>query len=444
MAQQTPLTVETHETSPVGRTLDIQVEARRVDRAFDRAYRDLAKTAQVRGFRPGKVPRSVLEKLYGAAIAEEIERAIVADTLPEALEQTGLEPVSEPGIDAPVPKPGAAFQYRVRLEVAPTLELPDLAEITGIRPAVEVPDAQVQSELESLRERHAEWLEEPEDTTAAEGHRLLIDFVGRIDGETFEGGSAQGVELDLGAGRFLPGFEDQRVGARADEDREVRITFPEDYGPAELNGKEAVFQVHLAAIKRKELPELDDEFAKDLGEFEDLAALRERLRSDLEAHQERAAESALDRSLLDALAERVPVDLPPGMVERHLERRLARAHRELRNQVPEDDLRAQLSRWREEWRGRAEIEVRDGLLLEAVAERETVEVSDDEVEAEIEREATSQGVEVKRLRQAFEERGMLAGLRSQLRERKALGRLREKANVETGQAEPASEASESG
>ncbi|HTF34855.1 MAG TPA: trigger factor [Myxococcota bacterium] len=422
--------VETTETTSVVRTLEIEVAADRVNRTFDRTYRDLAKRARVPGFRPGKAPRSVLEKLYGASVLEEIERALVSETFAEALSQSGTVPVAEPAIEAQSPKPGLPFRYTARVEVKPTFALPDLHGLPGRRPTVVVGVEDVEGALERLRQERAPVVEEPEGTQAAPTHIVQIDFVGRIDGAAFEGGSGQDVAVELGSDRFLPGFESQLVGARAGERREVTIHFPGDYARSDLAGKEAVFEVHLHSVRRRAVPELDDEFAKDVGDFASLEELRARVRANITAERERKAQAALQRSILDALIERTPFELPAGLVERRLERRLSAAHRELERSVPHEALHGQLSRWHEEWRPLAEREAREALLLEAVAKTQVFGADDSEVEARIERMAQEQGVDSAKLRKAYREADLLETIRTQLADEKALEYLCREAKID--------------
>ncbi len=422
--------IDAREESPVLRRVEVTVAPVRVRRAFERAYAALSRSARVRGFRPGKVPRSVLERLYGVSVAEQVAETLVSETLPEALEQAGIEPMAEPDVDAGHPSDASEFRYAARIEVKPAIELPSTEGLPARRPRVEVGLEEVESELESLRQRNAPLVEEPEGSRAARGHVLSIDFTGEVDGQPFEGGSGKGVEVELGAGRFLPDFEAQLEGAVAQEDREVRVQFPEGYGNEQLAGKEAVFRVHVAEVKRRAVPELDDEFAKDLGDFADLAALRERIRSDLLALRERASRSELRRSLVDALIERTTFEVPPGMRERELGRQLHAARHRLEGQVPEDALREQLARWQEEWRPRAERDVREALLLEAVARAEGISIGPEEVEARIEQMAKERGTTAARLRKSFQE-GMLEEVVSvELRDEQALARLADRAKVE--------------
>lgn len=431
-AQETSggIDVRVTETSPVVRTLDVEVDSKRVARAFERAYRDLGRKARVRGFRPGKAPRSVLERLYGASILDDIERALVAETLPEAVSRSGLRPVAEPAIEAQPLSDAAPFRYSARVEVKPVLSLPQVRGLPAVRPSTEVRFEEVEEQLEALRQKHAPLVEEPEGAAAARGNVACVDFVGRIDGKAFEGGSGQDVEIELGAGRFIPGFEGQLEGAHAGEDREVRVRFPDAYGRPELAGKEAVFQVHVAAIKRRALPELDDEFAKDVGDFASLAELRARIQADLQAARDRAADGAVRRSVMDALLARAPFDVPPGMVDRRLQRRLSLAHRQLERSVPEEALHQQLERWSSEWRPLAEREVREALVLEAVAAQEGLAADEAELAVRLEALAKEQGVEPATLRKAYQESDLLEALRVQILDEKAFDLLVREARIE--------------
>jgi trigger factor len=423
--------VEATVESPVLRRLEVVVEAESVRRAWDRAYRDLARQVRVRGFRPGKAPRSVLESLYGASMAEQLEHALVSDTLEQALEQAGLEPVAEPTIEAGPPVAGAPFRYTARVEVRPPIELPDLSGLRGRRPRVEVSEADVGRELEALQQRQALLLEEPEGTPAARGHVLTVDFAGRVDGKPFEGGSGRDVEVELGAGHFLPGFEDGLEGARAGEDRELRLRLPEDHPSPALAGREAVFAVHVHAVRRRELPALDDELAKDLGEdFESLGDLRARIRQDLTRLRERAARAELQRSLLESLVSQTRFDVPAGLVERQLQQQLHSARHRLEGSLPEATLEGQLARWKEEWRGRAEQSVRERLLIGEVARSRGIAPTPDQVEAHVREMAEQQGVEPGALRKAYGRESLERLARSELVDQLVLEFLASQAKVE--------------
>jgi trigger factor len=424
------LAVVATEESANRRRVEVTVPVARVRRAYERAYRDIGKNARIKGFRPGKVPRAVLEKMYGASIGEEIERLLVNETLGAALAKAGVEPVATPSVDATPPRADREFSYKALVEIRPPIELPELEGLPGQRPVVLVGDDEVEREIEALRLRNAPLIEEPEGTAAANGHIVTIDFVGRIGGVPFEGGSGRDVELELGSGRFIPGFEEQLIGVVAGEDRTVNTTFPEQYGAPELAGKAAVFQVHVAEVKRRELPALDDEFAKDLGEFDTIGALRDRIHQDLRESREQGARAALRRSVLGALVDRSSFDVPPGATDGQLERRLRLAVQQVGQGIPHDVLHAQVERWREEWRPAAEREVKERWLLDAVAEARELPVAEEAVAEQVERMAAGQGVTPAQLREQIGDELLDASIRSDLRREQALDFLVSAAKVE--------------
>ncbi|MBW2384746.1 MAG: trigger factor [Deltaproteobacteria bacterium] len=436
------LTVECTEMGPVIRRLSVEVDPVRVDKAFERAYRDLAKTARIKGFRPGKVPRSVLQRMYGASLPDEIERMLVSETLTEAIEKAEVVPVSEPDIEADRPEAGSVFRYTAQIEVKPEIELPDLSALSGQSPRVSVEDDEIEAELERMRERNAPWVEEPEETVAANGHTLMLDFVGCVDGETFQGGSAKGVDLQLGTGTMVPGFEEQLLGVRSGEDRQIEITFPDDYGSDELNGKDAVFDCHILAVKRREVPALDDEFAKDLGDFETLEDLRARIRDDLTGRRDESAKQALQRSLIDALIEASSFEVPPGVIDRQLQSQLRSMHSQYQGRVPDEVLQEQLGRMQEEGRPAAERRVREAFLFDAIAEAESIEVGEADVGVRLGEMAEAQGVDVEKLRGMAQQQGWLHAVEQELRDQKVFELLVSRARVEEVEADEEAEATE--
>jgi trigger factor len=433
MAEQATATrevrVEKNIISPVVSELSIEVSADRVDAAYARVLQELRKGARVKGFRPGKVPTHVIKQIYGPQLGEEVERVLVNQTLPEAVEQAEIQPVVEPQIEAEPPTAGQAFKYVARIEMKPAIELPDLASLSGSRPAVQVAADEVQSELERLRERQASWIEEPEATVAAVGHQLTIDFKGTLDGVAFEGGSAEGVELELGSGRMIPGFEDQLIGARSGESRDLQVSFPAEYGNAALAGQAAVFATRVTAIKRRELPALDDDFAKDLGDFESLDDVKRKLQESLEAQRRAASDRALEKSLLDDLVTRTSFEVPPTLVARQLESQIQQVEQQLRGRLPESDLRMRVAQLREEGWDEAKRRVQEALLLESVASRATLVASEEEIHARLDEMAASQGFDAKLMHDLAKAQGWHAAIAAEIVDRKALAHLIEHARI---------------
>ena len=423
------LRIETNEISPVVRELSIEIEATRVDAAYVSVIKELRKTAQVKGFRPGKVPLNVIKQMYGASLGEEIERSLVRETLADAIELSELEPVVEPQIEAEPPVEGKSFRYKARIEVKPEIELPDLSALSGSRPKVEVAEEKILTELESMREGQVNWVEESEDVAAADGHQVTIDFKGTIDGVAFDGGSAEGVDLELGSGRMIPGFEEQLVGATSGEERDLEVPFPDDYGSEELAGKTAIFASKVTAIKRRELPELDDEFAKDLGDFETLDDVRDKIREGLQEQLQRSSDETLHRSLLDDLVTRTSFEVPPTMVERQLESQIQQFEQQLQGRMPEADVRARVAQMREEGWDEARRRVQEALLLETVAKQAELVADEEEIDARLAEMATSQGVDAKMMQDMAEAQGWRNAIGAEVVDRKALSHLVEHAKI---------------
>lgn len=425
------ISVECEETSSVTRSIRVVVATSRVNRAFDRAYKELAKGARIKGFRPGKTPRSVLERMYGASMPEDLERILVMETLADAIEQAKVVPLTEPDIDAESPAQGNPFCYTARVEIKPEIELPDLGELKAKQPVVLVSEERVDAELERLRMSNAHWVEESEDVEAANGHTVSMDFVGKVDGETFPGGTGEGMDIELGSGGMVPGFEDQLVGVKAGDDRQIEVTFPDDYGPETLNGKDATFACHIVAIRRREVPELDDEFAKDLGEeFETLEQLRDDIREKITEGDERLSEQALHRSLMSSLIELSEFDVPGGIVDQQLESQLRSMHEQYHGRVPEDVLHGHLDRMQEEGRPMAERRVREQLLLEELAKAHDISADEADVDARLEEMAAARGIEVSQLRSMAEKQGWLDALSTEARDMKIYALLSEQAEIE--------------
>ncbi|MDP6977065.1 MAG: trigger factor [Myxococcota bacterium] len=424
------ISVSTEEVSSVVRTIGVTVPRSRVASAFDRTYRDLARTASVRGFRKGKVPRSVLENLYGASIPQEIERVLVQETIQDAIERSGLEPLIQPEVEAGDPSADQDFEFTLRVEVKPEIELPDLDGLPAKAPAVRVDDDEVTAELDRMREANAPLIEEDEDAVVADGHTITFDYEGSVDGELFEGGKAEGVDLEIGSGRMIPGFEEGLLGARAGESPTLTVTFPDEYQAEHLAGKEASFACTVHTIKKRQVPELDDEFAKDVGEYESLDELRDKVRGDFTTRRENERKSAIERSAMDSLLERCEFDVPPGIVERQLEHQIQQMAQQFQGQIPPDILNQQLARMREDGRDAAERRVRESFVLEALVKASDIEVGDEDVEARYVEMAESQGMEVEQVKQMAQAQGWGDAIRAEIMDGKALAFLVAKATVE--------------
>ncbi len=407
--------VEIEETGPIERLVKIEIATADVDAAFDDVYRGLGKRARIKGFRLGKVPRSVLERVYRDEASQQVLERLVQGALPEAVNDHALDLVSEPRLEpGDPPSEGSAFNFAARLDVRPPIELQRVKELEVRKPELPEPESDpVAAQLEQLRASQASISELPAGSVAEEGQLAAIDFEGTVEGQPFEGGSGKEMIVEIGAGRTLPGFEDQLKGLRVGEEKDFDLDFPEEYEAAELAGKPGHFHVKLVGLKQRELPELDDELAKDASEFETL----DELRADLERRfdEQRAAEvERLTReAVLDAAIEANPFPIPESLVERELNNRLMRAVQQLRN-LPAEQLHPLVEQWREEWRPAAEREVRLGFLLPEIAKAHSIEASQEEVDQRLKELAERGGQSIGELKKAYRERGLLDSLHASL------------------------------
>ena len=415
------MNLEVEETGPLERKLAIEVSTAEVDAAFDDVYRTMRGRVAIKGFRKGRAPRSVLERYLGERAQSEVLEKLVPETLTKALEESELDVIAEPRVEpGELPKQGSPWAYQARVEIRPQVELKGVRGLVARRPTLPEPDEDpVDVHLRQWRESQAQLIEEDEGTRGAPGHIVVASFRGTIDGEPFDGGSSDEAHFELGSGRALPGFEEQLVGLAVGDEHRFEVDFPEDY-TNELAGKRAAFEVKVAGLKRKELPELDDEFAKDVSDFDTLAELRADLQRRVDEGHTQEIERLTREAVIDALLEANPFPVPPSLVERQLGSRLERAIGQFASQLPQEQLVSMVERWREEWRPQAERDVAVSFLIPEIAKSESIDVSGEELDAELAKLAEQQGRPVGELKKAYREGGVLAAISAGLLERKVL------------------------
>jgi len=415
---ESAVTIE--DLTPVRKRLTIEVPAAEVQAELDRALQQVAQRASLRGFRPGKAPRSVVERAFGAEIRREVLGRLIEGSFHAAIERHGLAIVGTPDVDfdPEALAPGKSLRYSATVDVRPTITLGDLGGLRIDPPSTAVSDADVDRTLEMLRESVAQ-LRPVEDRAVIEaGDVVRIDLTSRLDGG--EPVRREGVLVEAGAGSFPLALERQLVGQHLGAGLTLQVPYPADHGNPALAGKTAEIEVQVNEIRVKELPPLDDDFARDHGRCESLAALRERVRADLQQDARTRAQDAVREQLVDQLLTRHPFDVPPTLVERRTEALVA----SLEGRLAEDANRAQaLERLREQLRPRAERQVRAELLLDAVAERERIEVTDAEVSTEIDAIAEREGQVRERVRALYDRPEARAALRAKLVRDRALERL---------------------
>lgn len=403
--------------------LTIEVEAAKVNEGLDAAFKKVVKQVNVPGFRKGKMPRGMFEKRFGVeSLYQDALDIILPEAYANAIEETGIEPIDRPEIDVEQMEKGKDLVFTAKVQVKPEVKLGDYKGLEVEKVDDEVTAEDVEAELTSLQEKQAE-LVVKEEGKAEEGDTVTMDFEGFVDGEAFEGGQADNYSLELGSGQFIPGFEEQLVGVAAGEEKDVEVSFPEEYHAAELAGKAATFKVKIHEIKAKELPALDDEFAKDADEeVETLAELKEKIENRLKESKKTEAETAVREALVEKASENAEVEIPDVMVDAEVDRMMQEFGQRLQMQGMTLELYFQFSGQSEEdLRGQMKEDagkrVRTNLTLEAIAAVENLEVTDEEAEEEVNKMAEQYNMSADNIKQAL---GGLDTLKADLKVRKAL------------------------
>ncbi|MEI5993147.1 trigger factor [Candidatus Enterococcus mansonii] len=370
--------------------LTFSVDQTLIEKGLKQAFDKVKKNLNVPGFRKGKVSRQVFNRMYGEeALYEDALNAVLPEVYEAAVKEAGIDPVSQPKIDVESMNKGEDWVVTAEVTVKPEVKLGEYKNLTVEKQDREVTDADVDARIQRELESQAE-LVIKEDEAAVEGDTVVIDFEGFKDGEAFEGGKGENYSLELGSNSFIPGFEDQLVGKKAGEDVEVKVTFPEDYQAEDLAGKEAVFQVKVHEVKAKELPTLDDEFAKDVDDsVESLDELKEKYRKELTESKEAAATEAKDEAAIRQAVDNAEiVDLPHVMVHDEVHRSMDEFLNNMQRQGIAPDMYYQLTGTTEadlhkQFEAEAEVRTKTNLVIEAIAKAEDIEVSQEDMDNEI-------------------------------------------------------------
>ena len=369
--------------------LEITVSADEFETAVEKAYRKNVKSITLPGFRKGKAPRKIIEKTYGAEVFyEDAADFCLQDTYPKAIEDENLEPVARPDIEVKEIGEGKDFVYVAKVTVKPEVVL---GKYTGVKvKKIEhaVTDEDVDKEIDNMKERAARFIDVT-DAPAANGDVAVIDFEGSIDGVPFEGGKAENHNLTLGSNQFIPGFEDQIVGKNIGDEFDVNVTFPEEYHAEELKGKPAVFKVKINGLKRKEYPAIDDEFAKDVSEYDTLEELKNATKERLAKIAENRTKNETQDAVVDAVLEKTEIDVPQVMIDDRIDGYIREMEYKIGSQMPGITFEQYLgymgqniTEFRDNLKDQALKDIKVELTLEAVAKAENIEVTDEEVEAE--------------------------------------------------------------
>ena len=361
--------------------LTIEVSAEDLDKAMEKAYQKQKSRISLPGFRKGKAPRKMIESMYGKGVfMEDAVNSLVPQEYTKALGECDLEIVSQPEINVTQMEPGKALIFTADVAVKPEVTLGDYKGVEVPKSEIAVTDEEVDAEVKKEQDKNARTVA-VEDRAAANGDITTIDFEGFVDGVAFEGGKGTDYALTLGSGTFIPGFEDQLVGANTGDHVEVKVTFPEEYQAKELAGKEAVFQCDVKKIETKEVPELDDEFAKDVSEFDTLAEYKEDVKKKLTEKKEKEARTAKENAAVDKAIENAQMDIPEAMLMTQCRQMLDDFSRRMQSQGLSMDQYFQFTgmtadKMMDELRPQAEKRIKTRLVLEAIAKAENIEITE--------------------------------------------------------------------
>lgn len=386
-------------------TLTFEIPVEEVNTALDIAYKKVRKNISVPGFRKGKVPRQIFNNVYGeASLYEEALNITLPSAYQKAVDEEGLEVVAQPQIDIESMEKGQPWVLTAKVTLKPEVKLGDYKGLTVEKQDRTVTDEAVEAKIEAKRQELAELV--VKEAAAAKGDTVVIDFEGFKDGQAFDGGKGENHSLELGSNSFIPGFEDQLIGAEPGQSLDVNVTFPENYQAEELAGQDATFKVTVHEVKAKELPELDDEFAKDADdEVESLEEYKNKVRVQLEETMEATAKEAVeDLALRQAVENAEVVELPQAMVDDEVQRQMDHFLNNMKRQGINEDMYYQLSGTSREdlhkqFAEESELRTKTNLVLEAIVKEEGIEVSEDEIQAEVEALAGQYGMDANQVRQ---------------------------------------------
>ena len=383
--------------------LTIEVAAEEFVAATAKAYHKNKNQISVQGFRKGKAPQALIEKLYGASIFyEDAANDLIPGAYEAAAKESGLDITSYPNIDVVQVEKGKPFIFTAEVALRPEVELGEYKSVEIEKVSAEVTEEDIEAEIKKVQEQNAR--EVTVDRPAENGDTVMIDYEGSVDGELFEGGSAEGYGLVLGSGSFIPGFEDQLIGASAGSDVDVHVTFPEAYHADDLAGKEALFKVKVHEVKTKDYPIVDDEFAQDVSDFDTLEEYKEDLKKSLADKKAQEAKAEKQQKVMDVVVGNAKMDIPEAMVRKSTDDMMNQYAQELAAQGLSMDVYfkytgmtpQQLS---EQLKPQALANIKNRLVLDAIVAAENIEITDEEIEAEIQRLAESWSMEADKVRE---------------------------------------------
>ena len=435
--------IDIDELSPVQRKVRVELPAEAVASEFAHAYKNLGNRVRVKGFRTGKIPRSVLQGIYGEEVKGEVKSHLVEESLGEVIKERGLQIVSRPEVEANDLSEGSDFSFSAVFEIKPEIQVKDYLGVEVEKVKISVADEQVQDALKRIQEGHARLeLVDGRDVVQS-GDFVTLDFDGTIAGKPFSGGKGENYMIEVGSGQALPQFEEAVVGLKIGDRQSVAVTYPETYPNKEIAGKTVDFSLVAREIKQKVLPTLDDEFAKDHGEHGSLDELRAAIRKRLEEELKHYQDEDLKEKIMSRLIENHALTIPPSMVERQTRYLMERYQSQIQQAGADTDAAPPMEEARKNLEGRAARQVQATLLVEKISQQENIKISDQDIQERVDNLARSAGDRAKSVREYYARAEARDDLRAQLVFDRTLGYLLERAQIKEVDA-PASKVDESG
>ena len=426
--------------------LTIEVSAEEFEEAIKHAYVKNKNKINIHGFRKGKAPQAMIEKMYGAGIFyEDAANELIPKAYDAEIENCDLDLVSQPKIDVVQIEKGKPFIFTAEVAVKPEVTLGAYEGVEVPKTEINVTDEEVDAEVDKEREKNSRTTT-VEDRDVENGDMIKLDFDGSVDGVAFDGGKAENYDLTVGSGSFIPGFEERLVGVKAGEEKEVKVTFPEDYHAKDLAGKEAVFKCKVNEIKVKELPEANDEFAQDVSEFDTLAEYKEDLKKKLTERKEAAAKNAKEAAAVEAAVANAEMDIPDAMVDGQVRQMANDFARRIQSQGLTVDQYFQFTgmtaeKLMDQMKPEALKRIKNSLVLEAIAAKENFEIAEEKIEEELKKMSEAYKMEVDKIKEALGESG-LDQMKAELKIQAAVDFIRDKATEVEKKAEEAEEKKE--
>lgn len=428
------MNVTVEEISSINKKINIEIPLEQVTKEVESFYQQVGKQAKIKGFRPGKIPRGILERHFKDYVKSEVIQKLIQETYPAALSEKDLHPVSPPVIDPGELESGKPFQYSATVEVKPEIKIEGYIGLNIEGNKESAKEEEVEERLKGLQNLHAQLKTVPEPRPIQSGDHVIIDYEARMDNKPLEEGKAVDFTVEVGSGRFIPALEEKLIGLNQEEEKEIEVPFPEDYGYKKWAGKTVSFLVKIKEIKEKVLPPLDDEFAKDLGDYASLGDLKAKLKEEIEKEKELILDRQLKDQMIEQLIQANSFEIPESMVVEQAKAlvsdtklRLASQGIALKNlNIPEEKLQ-------EDYREVAQKQVRTYLILEKIAAQEGITVTDEEADERLQSisERTHQKFDV--VKRYYEKNGLIPELKTGILTDKTLNFLLEKANISNRQ-----------